>query len=84
MSLLKKIHDKSILIPYNWINKISFKHTRQNGIEIDIPLTRINKCDQDIFIVISKAFNNMPNHVRKSIVNDKFLKNVRKICGHDY
>ena len=84
MSLLKRIYDKSIFIPFYWISKISFKHNRHGDIEISLPLTRINKCDQNIFIVISKQFNNLPNHIRNSIVTDNFLKNVKSICGYDF
>ena len=64
MSLLKRIYDKSIFIPFYWINKISFKHNIHGDIEITLPPTRISKCHLHTFIIISWQFNNLPNHVR--------------------
>jgi hypothetical protein len=83
MNLLKRIHDKSQFISINWHSKIRFQYNRQNNILIDLPFTRINKCDQDIFIVMSNNFNDLPSHVRNSIINDDFLKNVINHYGCD-
>ena len=84
MILLKKIHDKHLGIPFYWINLITFKYSRHNDIEIVIPITRIQKIDHDLFIIMAKVFNTFQNDVRNSINSRQFIRNVKQLTGYDY
>ena len=62
-------------IPENWINNLVFKRTSRNGNTLEIPKTRINICDRNIFIHAAKLYNKLPINLRMS---DNFLLNIKQ------
>jgi len=73
---LKRIKDSDKILPQSWLNSIKFNDTR-NGIIIEVPKTRIQKCDQHFFIQISKEFNSLPKDIRNKI-NEKNFTDIVK------
>ncbi len=76
LKFLKRIKDSDKILPQSWLNSIKFNDTR-NGIIIEVPKIRIQKCDQHFFIQISKEFNSLPKDIRNKI-NEKIFTDIVK------
>ena len=58
-----------------WKNIFEFKRNNRSGNIINIPISRINLCERNIFIYATKLYNSLPSYLR---LNDNFMLKIKK------